>query len=193
MDRDFVYFAPAQCTFRRTRCTFHRRARASSRARAACAPADARLTRLPPARTVQALLCQFLLTSECQRLRGELLGNSNMKTSRRDLLKAGATMVGVASGVSAASETSPGQAVPSTPGKRDMLYRSLGRTGAHVSALGVGGHHLGDFQTVDEAIRLVHEAIDAGITFSITAGSITTAKPKISWAGRSRATETRCS
>jgi aryl-alcohol dehydrogenase-like predicted oxidoreductase len=43
--------------------------------------------------------------------------------------------------------------------------RPLGRTGATVSALGCGGHHLGDFRTVDEAIRLVHEAVDAGITF----------------------------
>ena len=94
-----------------------------------------------------------------------------MKTTRRDFLRVGATMVGVASGVSAASEAvsssaaSPGQAVPPTAGKGDMLYRSLGRTGAQVSALGVGGHHLGDFPSVDEAIRLVHEAIDAGITF----------------------------
>jgi aryl-alcohol dehydrogenase-like predicted oxidoreductase len=43
--------------------------------------------------------------------------------------------------------------------------RPFGRTGAHVSALGVGGHDLGDFKTVEEAIRLVHEAVDAGITF----------------------------
>src|SRR4051794_8060717 len=43
--------------------------------------------------------------------------------------------------------------------------RPLGRTGAKVSALGLGGHHLGDLPTVDEAIRLVHEAVDAGITF----------------------------
>ena len=43
--------------------------------------------------------------------------------------------------------------------------RPLGRTGARVSALGLGGHHLGDLKTVDEAIRLVHEAVDAGITF----------------------------
>ena len=46
-----------------------------------------------------------------------------------------------------------------------ILQRPLGRTGAKVSALGLGGHHLGDLKTVDEAIRLVHEAIDAGITF----------------------------
>jgi aryl-alcohol dehydrogenase-like predicted oxidoreductase len=43
--------------------------------------------------------------------------------------------------------------------------RPLGRTGATVSALGCGGHHLGDFKTVEGAIRLVHEAVDAGITF----------------------------
>src|SRR4051812_49478056 len=43
--------------------------------------------------------------------------------------------------------------------------RPLGRTGATVSALGLGGHHLGDLKTVEEAIRLVHEAVDAGITF----------------------------
>src|SRR2546429_4316942 len=43
--------------------------------------------------------------------------------------------------------------------------RPLGRTGVQVSALGLGGHHLGDLKTVDEAIRLVHEAVDAGITF----------------------------
>src|SRR5205823_14813631 len=43
--------------------------------------------------------------------------------------------------------------------------RPLGRTGAQVSALGLGGHHLGDLKTVEEAIRLVHEAVNAGITF----------------------------
>ena len=47
----------------------------------------------------------------------------------------------------------------------EIPQRPLGRTGAKVSALGVGGHHLGDFKTVEEAIRLVHEAVDAGITF----------------------------
>jgi aryl-alcohol dehydrogenase-like predicted oxidoreductase len=43
--------------------------------------------------------------------------------------------------------------------------RPLGRTGAKVSALGLGGHHLGDVATVDEAVELVHEAVDRGITF----------------------------
>jgi predicted aldo/keto reductase-like oxidoreductase len=43
--------------------------------------------------------------------------------------------------------------------------RELGRSGVMVSAIGVGGHHLGDLPDVETAIALVHEAIDAGITF----------------------------
>src|SRR5580698_5777222 len=43
--------------------------------------------------------------------------------------------------------------------------RRLGATDVEVSAIGVGGHHLGDLPDVDHAIDLVHEAIDAGITF----------------------------
>jgi len=35
---------------------------------------------------------------------------------------------------------------------------------AYRSALG-GGHHLGDAKTVDDTVALVHDAIDAGITF----------------------------
>ena len=43
--------------------------------------------------------------------------------------------------------------------------RPLGREGVMVSAIGVGGHHLGDLPDVETAVELVHEAIDAGITF----------------------------
>jgi aryl-alcohol dehydrogenase-like predicted oxidoreductase len=35
----------------------------------------------------------------------------------------------------------------------EIPRRNLGRTGVQVSALGVGGHHLGDAKTVDEAGR----------------------------------------
>jgi aryl-alcohol dehydrogenase-like predicted oxidoreductase len=47
-----------------------------------------------------------------------------------------------------------------------MLYRKLGRTGEMVSAIGFGGAHIGKPQVTDaEAIRLMHQAIDRGITF----------------------------
>src|SRR5215831_7386478 len=47
-----------------------------------------------------------------------------------------------------------------------MIYRTLGSTGEKVSAIGVGGWHLG-LPNVDEqtAIRIVRAAIDAGINF----------------------------
>jgi aryl-alcohol dehydrogenase-like predicted oxidoreductase len=47
-----------------------------------------------------------------------------------------------------------------------MIYRTLGSTRETVSAIGVGGWHLG-LKTVDEqlAIRIVREAIDRGINF----------------------------
>ncbi len=48
---------------------------------------------------------------------------------------------------------------------QQIPMRPLGRTGVKVSALGLGGHHLGDVPTIDEAVELVHEALDAGITF----------------------------
>jgi predicted aldo/keto reductase-like oxidoreductase len=43
--------------------------------------------------------------------------------------------------------------------------RELGKTGAKVSAIGLGGHHLGDPKSYDECERIVHEGIDAGVTF----------------------------
>ena len=43
--------------------------------------------------------------------------------------------------------------------------RALGRTGAQVSILGLGGSHLGEVPDEKEAIAIVHEAIDAGINF----------------------------
>ncbi len=48
----------------------------------------------------------------------------------------------------------------------DMIYRVLGSTGETVSAIGLGGWHLG-FAGVDEqlSIRIVRTAIDRGVTF----------------------------
>lgn len=48
---------------------------------------------------------------------------------------------------------------------QEIPTRALGRTGAMVSALGLGGYHLGDVGTQSEAIRIVHAAVDAGLTF----------------------------
>ncbi len=47
----------------------------------------------------------------------------------------------------------------------EMRYRSLGRTGVEVSAIGLGGHHIGRQKEEKESIRIIRAAIDAGITF----------------------------
>ncbi len=48
----------------------------------------------------------------------------------------------------------------------EMLYRKLGRTGETISAVGMGGFHLGkEAVTDEEAVRLIHQGIDRGITF----------------------------
>jgi uncharacterized protein len=55
---------------------------------------------------------------------------------------------------------------PVAPGARgDIPRRPLGKTGLQVSALCLGGYHVGSAKTEDEAMRIVHEAIDAGINF----------------------------
>jgi aryl-alcohol dehydrogenase-like predicted oxidoreductase len=43
--------------------------------------------------------------------------------------------------------------------------RPLGATGVMVSALGLGGHAIGKIGNKRDAIRVVHAAIDAGVTF----------------------------
>ena len=54
------------------------------------------------------------------------------------------------------------------PGERrgEMLYRSFGKTSEKISAIGMGGFHLGKSAVTDaEATRLIHEGVDRGITF----------------------------
>ena len=53
----------------------------------------------------------------------------------------------------------------SRPRSREMIYRSLGRTGETVSAIGLGGHHIGRPKDSAEGIRIIHSAVDRGITF----------------------------
>jgi aryl-alcohol dehydrogenase-like predicted oxidoreductase len=47
----------------------------------------------------------------------------------------------------------------------EMRYRRLGRTGEEVSAIGLGGHHIGRQKDEADSIKIIHSAIEAGITF----------------------------
>jgi aryl-alcohol dehydrogenase-like predicted oxidoreductase len=52
------------------------------------------------------------------------------------------------------------------PGRGDVPYRTLGRTGERVSIIGLGGWHIGQPGLAEEeSIRLIRQAIDGGITF----------------------------
>jgi predicted aldo/keto reductase-like oxidoreductase len=78
-----------------------------------------------------------------------------MKTTRREFIKG--TLGGLcAAGLPSQSVWASNEAVPRRP---------LGKTGESISILGIGGHHLGQIENEQEAIRFVREAIDNGVTF----------------------------
>ena len=56
------------------------------------------------------------------------------------------------------------QSTGDTAQSNGMIYRKLGSTGERVSAIGLGGAHLAK-PSEEEAIRMVHSALDRGITF----------------------------
>jgi uncharacterized protein len=55
--------------------------------------------------------------------------------------------------------------MPSSSISRSIGRRPFGRYPDRVSVIGLGGYHLGKPKTVAEAVRIVHEAIDAGVNF----------------------------
>lgn len=79
---------------------------------------------------------------------------------RRDFLKTTARAALAASTISVglAAERAPAAAGP-------VPKRPLGKTGVSVSLLGLGGHHIGIQRDAAESVRLIHAALDAGVTF----------------------------
>jgi predicted aldo/keto reductase-like oxidoreductase len=97
------------------------------------------------------------------------------KTRRRDIVAIGAGLVaGAAIGLGGAGEATevPKKPQPGAPRPEDiklpaggrMPMRRLGRTGVEVSLLGLGGFHIG-LRDEATATRIVHTAIDHGVTF----------------------------
>ena len=93
-----------------------------------------------------------------------------LRMERREFLKS-ATVAGItaaASGARAQSKAKPGFFIGNTmnlPQTPDMIYRMLGRTGEAVSAIGMGGAHLGKQKDAKDSINLIHAGIDHGINF----------------------------
>lgn len=65
----------------------------------------------------------------------------------------------------------------------DMIYRTLGRTGERVSALGLGGAHIGRPREEQVGIAIVRSAIDRGVTFMDNGWSYLGGKCEV-WMGR---------
>src|SRR5260370_12783173 len=59
------------------------------------------------------------------------------------------------------------QVVASLEGARSdgRSYRKLGSTGERVSAIGLGGYHIGVPKSEEEGIRIIRSAVDRGINF----------------------------
>lgn len=77
--------------------------------------------------------------------------------SRRDFLQtsvAGAAALGVALTAQGGEDNGAG-----------LPMRTLGKTGVKVSIIGLGGHAIGTLKNEADSIKLMHAAIDEGITF----------------------------
>src|SRR6266481_2105730 len=87
---------------------------------------------------------------------------------RREFLKSAAALgISATAPVLAQSRpnASPTPSAIQRPQSPDMIYRQLGTTGEIVSAIGLGGGHIGGQKEAAEGIRLTRAAIDRGITF----------------------------
>ena len=87
---------------------------------------------------------------------------------RREFLKTAtaATLAAAASAGTAAAQSATTSAKVTRPQSPDMLYRQLGTTGETVSAIGLGGYHIGkESLDANASIALIRKAIDSGITF----------------------------
>jgi aryl-alcohol dehydrogenase-like predicted oxidoreductase len=93
---------------------------------------------------------------------------------RREFLKTTTMALGLAASPAAIAramstqQDQPGNAAP--PERKetksgDMLYRTLGRTGEKVSAIGVGGYHIGIPADEQEGVRIIRTAVDRGLNF----------------------------
>src|ERR1043166_1607727 len=82
---------------------------------------------------------------------------ARVEVTRREFVQSVA-IAGIAVGVGSgswAAETKVG----------DMIYRTLGRTGQKISAIGLGGFHIGVPPDEQDGIRIIRSAVDRGITF----------------------------
>src|SRR5215210_8882651 len=83
---------------------------------------------------------------------------SSTDNTRREFIQTG--LAGTAA-LALAADAPAGDDKPS-PG---LPQRPLGNTGVKVSIICLGGWHIGDVKDKDEAVKIMHTALDEGMTF----------------------------
>lgn len=84
----------------------------------------------------------------------------------RNSLLSAAALTQSLSHLAALAEQGPKTRAAQTRTASGMLYRELGKTGERVSAIGLGGYHIGKPSlSEEESIALIRKAIDSGINF----------------------------
>jgi predicted aldo/keto reductase-like oxidoreductase len=81
---------------------------------------------------------------------------STPESNRRDFL-ASSLAAGAALGIAGAADADGGA--------KGLPTRPLGKTGERVSVLALGGWHIGSVKDQAEAVRIMHAALDEGLTF----------------------------
>jgi len=75
----------------------------------------------------------------------------------------GKMMTGISGAIGGGGSTVQGSNTPQRSG--EMIYRTLGRSGERVSAIGMGGFHIGQPKlSEDESLRLIRFCIPKGDT-----------------------------
>jgi diketogulonate reductase-like aldo/keto reductase len=83
---------------------------------------------------------------------------------RRNFLKSATVASGAAAGQRLFASLLPAE--ETKPAANGMIYRTLGKTGERVSAIGLGGYHMGRPQVGEQdAIQIMRQAVDRGINF----------------------------
>ena len=91
-----------------------------------------------------------------------------LEIDRRRFIQAGLAFTGALAAGPIFHSSNISAAVPlemTNTGSDQIPRRPLGKTGEQVSIIGLGGYHLGTMPSLDDAVRLVQEAVDAGVTF----------------------------
>jgi uncharacterized protein len=83
---------------------------------------------------------------------------------RRTFLKSAAA-VGIAAVTTSTAQSQVAASHTTRTETAGMIYRNLGTTGERVSAIGLGGYHIGKDPDAQASIKLIRQAIDKGINF----------------------------